>query len=139
MNILYLRQLLGIDWVPFGYSEGIATTAGALVFDVYQSMTDGAYYVKVRSWFRIWLRITIIRLIFLTVKVHYDAATPDQQRQATVLSVSNPPSVSEVLLYEYIYLTSCLKTNYSDLACDPSLRLVDVSLGNLQRSSALRY
>lgn len=49
MNILYLRQLLGINWVPFGYSDGIATTAGALLFDVYQSTADQLYYVKVFS------------------------------------------------------------------------------------------
>lgn len=47
MNILYLRQLLGINWVPFGYSDGIATTAGALVFDVWQATDDKSYYVKV--------------------------------------------------------------------------------------------
>lgn len=76
MNILYLRELLDINWVPFGYSDGIATTAGALIFDLWQSASDNSFYVK----------------------VHYDAASPNQQRDAEVLSVENPPSVSDLVI-----------------------------------------
>jgi hypothetical protein len=30
------------------------------------------------------------------LQVHYDAASPDQQRNGEVLSMSNPPSIAEV-------------------------------------------
>lgn len=76
MNVLYLRELLDISWVPFGYSDGIATTTGALVFDLFQSSDDDSYFVK----------------------VHYDAATPTQQRNAEQLSLENPPSVADIVI-----------------------------------------
>jgi hypothetical protein len=72
-NILYLQRLLDLNWIPMGFSNRIATTGGALSFELWQD-DDEEYYVK----------------------VHYDAARPDQQRYAEVLSLDNPPAVADV-------------------------------------------
>ena len=57
-----------------GFSNRIATTGGSLSFELWQDESN-QYYVK----------------------LHYDAAKPNQQRYAEVLSLDHPPSVSEVL------------------------------------------
>jgi hypothetical protein len=72
-NILYLQRLLDLNWIPMGFSNRIATTGGSLSFELWQD-DAGEYYVK----------------------LHYDAARPDQQRHAEVLTLENPPAVSDV-------------------------------------------
>jgi len=48
-NILYLRELLDINWTPYGYTSGVASTAGSLQFELWKKSDTGDYYVKVRS------------------------------------------------------------------------------------------
>jgi hypothetical protein len=76
-NILYLQRLLDLNWIPMGYSNRIATTGGTLSFELWQDEDDEKEFY---------------------VKVHYDAARPDQQRAAEVLSLDNPPAVADVCL-----------------------------------------
>lgn len=87
-NILYLQRLLDLNWIPMGYSNRIATTGGTLSFELWQD-DSGEYYVK----------------------VHYDAARPDQQRDAEELSLDNPPAVSDVSLY--FLLSFCFMSSSS--------------------------
>lgn len=75
-NILYLQRLLDLNWIPDGFTNNIATTGGSLSFELWKSKESGELFVK----------------------VHYDAASPDQQRNAEYLSLENPPSVAELVL-----------------------------------------
>ena len=77
-NILYLQRLLGLNWIPLGFSNQVATTGGTLSFELWKESSDGSMYVK----------------------IHYDAASPQQQRNAEALSVNNPPSVADVIIPE---------------------------------------
>jgi hypothetical protein len=110
MNILYLRELLDINWTPLGYSSGVATTGGTLSFDLYKADNDGSYYVT----------------------LHYDAATPDQQRQARVLTLNDPPSTAEVS--STVEICVCLFFSFIFLACYSIMWRVNVPLGSVQRS-----
>eukprot|EP00008_Paramoeba_atlantica_P007862 CAMPEP_0201490700 /NCGR_PEP_ID=MMETSP0151_2-20130828/27098_1 /ASSEMBLY_ACC=CAM_ASM_000257 /TAXON_ID=200890 /ORGANISM="Paramoeba atlantica, Strain 621/1 / CCAP 1560/9" /LENGTH=404 /DNA_ID=CAMNT_0047876759 /DNA_START=337 /DNA_END=1551 /DNA_ORIENTATION=- len=76
-NILYLQRLLDLNWIPFGFGNGVATTGGTLSFDLYQD-DDGDYFVK----------------------IHYDAASPLQQRNGTVLGIDEPPSSAPLVIPE---------------------------------------
>eukprot|EP00602_Paraphysomonas_sp_CaronLab_P012895 CAMPEP_0185038310 /NCGR_PEP_ID=MMETSP1103-20130426/33824_1 /TAXON_ID=36769 /ORGANISM="Paraphysomonas bandaiensis, Strain Caron Lab Isolate" /LENGTH=399 /DNA_ID=CAMNT_0027576683 /DNA_START=325 /DNA_END=1524 /DNA_ORIENTATION=+ len=78
MNILYLQRLLDLNWIPLGNSNRVATTGGTLSFELWKSKSDSTYYVK----------------------LHYDAAGPDQQRNAEVLSLDNPPAIAELVIPE---------------------------------------
>jgi hypothetical protein len=46
-NILYLRELLDINWTPYGYTTGVASTGGSLQFELWRSKDNGEYFVKV--------------------------------------------------------------------------------------------
>jgi hypothetical protein len=48
-NILYLQRLLNLNWIPYGYTNRVASTGGSLSFELYRSNTDGELYVKVHS------------------------------------------------------------------------------------------
>lgn len=76
-NVLMLRRLLDLNWVPAGFGDNVATTGGALSFELWQNSSDAAHYVKLK----------------------YVAATPDQQRNSdTLTDPSNPPSVATLVL-----------------------------------------
>lgn len=77
-NIQYLQRLLNLDWIPGGYSEGVADPSGALIFELWKSKVDESFFVK----------------------IHYDIATPDQQRYGERLTIDNPPSVSTLIIPE---------------------------------------
>ncbi len=81
-NILYLGTLLNLNWIPLGYGNNVASTAGALIFELYQDQDAGdgedSFYVK----------------------VHYDAASPTQQRNAENLTLDNPLSVATLVIPE---------------------------------------
>jgi hypothetical protein len=49
-NILYLRELLDINWTPYGYTSGVASTGGSLQFELWRSKENGEYFVKVGSY-----------------------------------------------------------------------------------------
>lgn len=46
-NILYLQRLLDLNWIPYGFTNRVASTGGSLSFELYKSTTDGELYVKV--------------------------------------------------------------------------------------------
>ena len=75
-NILYLRQLLGLSWLTEGQETNAASTGGALGFELWQE--SGEY----------------------SVKIHYTAATPQQQRYATNLTLAKPPAESYIIIPE---------------------------------------
>lgn len=81
-NILYLGTLLNLNWIPLGYGNNVASTSGALIFELYEdqeaSGSDEKFYVK----------------------VHYDAASPTQQRNAEILTLDNPPSIANLVIPE---------------------------------------
>jgi hypothetical protein len=82
-NILYLRQLLNLNWVPDNNPKNVATTGGSLSFQLFRragaaaDSTDEADY---------------------SVLLVYTAASPEQQRQATTLSLGTPPAQAQVLI-----------------------------------------
>ena len=47
-NILYLRKLLDLNWIPIGYANNVATPGGALSFELYHENDpkNNSYYVK---------------------------------------------------------------------------------------------
>lgn len=73
-NVLYLKKLLGLSWTPQGFGSNVATTGGAVVFDLYQNKTK-EFFVSVR----------------------YIAATPQQQRGGVDL-VKTPPSEGPLVI-----------------------------------------
>ena len=48
-NILYLRRLLDLSWIPVGHGNNVATTGGALNFELWRDSDTDEYYVKVTS------------------------------------------------------------------------------------------
>ena len=46
-NILYLRKLLDLNWIPIGHGNNVATPGGALNFELHRDDVDGSYFVKV--------------------------------------------------------------------------------------------
>ena len=82
-NILYLRQLLGLSWIDYGWTGLAASTGCSLTFELHRGLPGGseeddAYYVK----------------------LVYTAASPQQQREATPLSLEEPPSEAHVIIPE---------------------------------------
>lgn len=75
-NILYLRQLLTLSWLTQGQETNAASTGGALGFELWKDA--GEYFVK----------------------IHYTAASPQQQRYATNLTLANPPAESYIIIPE---------------------------------------
>mmetsp|Transcript_16368 Transcript_16368/g.26167 ORF Transcript_16368/g.26167 Transcript_16368/m.26167 type:complete len:532 (-) Transcript_16368:12-1607(-) len=74
-NALYLKQLLDLDWLVETFALNSASTAGALVFELYKD-DKGDYYVS----------------------LYYAAATPEQQRYNQTLTLENPPSKSHMII-----------------------------------------
>ncbi len=80
-NILYLRQMLGLSWINEGWAGLSASTGGALSFELHKQTSsddgdDDEYFVK----------------------VVYTAASPQQQRFASVLTLENPPQTAELVI-----------------------------------------
>lgn len=75
-NILYLRRLLDVNWIPVGYGNNVASPGGALSFELWLDDVDNSYYVKLL----------------------YIAASPDQQRNAEVLDLDNEPSIATLVI-----------------------------------------
>eukprot|EP00009_Paramoeba_aestuarina_P005397 CAMPEP_0201509532 /NCGR_PEP_ID=MMETSP0161_2-20130828/2558_1 /ASSEMBLY_ACC=CAM_ASM_000251 /TAXON_ID=180227 /ORGANISM="Neoparamoeba aestuarina, Strain SoJaBio B1-5/56/2" /LENGTH=532 /DNA_ID=CAMNT_0047904509 /DNA_START=74 /DNA_END=1672 /DNA_ORIENTATION=- len=76
-NILYLQRLLDLNWIPRGFANRVATTGGTISFELYTNKS-GHYFVK----------------------IHYDAASPEQQRNAEKLTLEAPPSVADLIIPE---------------------------------------
>ena len=79
-NQLYLRKLLGLQWIARGWQGNAASTGGALSFELHCAGTQGA----------------ADRRCF--VKTRYTVASPRQQREATVLDATTPPSEAVLVL-----------------------------------------
>lgn len=79
-NQLYLRKLLGLKWIARGWQGNAASTGGALSFELHCAGTQGA----------------ADRRCF--VKTRYTVASPRQQREATVLDATTPPSEAVLVL-----------------------------------------
>ncbi|KAH8067389.1 hypothetical protein JL720_12429 [Aureococcus anophagefferens] len=77
---LYLRKLLGLQWIARGWQGNAASTGGALSFELHCAGTQGA----------------ADRRCF--VKTRYTVASPRQQREATVLDATTPPSEAVLVL-----------------------------------------
>ncbi len=48
-NILYLGNLLDLNWIPYGHTTGTASTGASLQFELWKLQEDGSFYVKVRN------------------------------------------------------------------------------------------
>ncbi len=70
-NIANVAAMLGVSWVLPTYQPNDAAPGGALVFEVGNRVSDGA----------------------AVVRISYTAATLDQMRAATALTLANPPPV----------------------------------------------
>jgi len=74
-NLLYLRELLSVEWLVKAFDLNVASTAGALGFELWKDHNNRRY-----------------------VRVYYTAARPDQQRNAELLSSANPPSIAYLII-----------------------------------------
>jgi hypothetical protein len=75
-NAFYLQRLLNLEYISLGFhQENVATTAGSLTFDLFNDINMN-YYVKVK----------------------YQAATPIQQRNGTILNLNVPPGTAEIVI-----------------------------------------
>jgi 4-phytase/acid phosphatase len=75
-NISNLSGMLGLSWLLPGYQPDDAPPGGALVFTLWRSRTTGQYSVRLR----------------------YEAQTPDQMHDAVALTLSNPPAVADLFV-----------------------------------------
>jgi hypothetical protein len=75
-NQFYLQRLLNLNWIPDGNPQNVATTGGSLSFELWRDPNTNDPYVK----------------------VVYTSATPDQQRNATVLSSATPPAKADIVI-----------------------------------------
>ena len=81
-NILYLRRLLGVNWIPVGYGSNVASPGGALSFELWHD--DAGSDTDIDAYF---------------VKLLYIAPSPDQQRNAEVLNTdTNEPSIATLVI-----------------------------------------
>lgn len=46
-NIMFLGNLLDLNWIPMGYGNNVASTGGCLHFELYQDSDSKEYFVKV--------------------------------------------------------------------------------------------
>ncbi len=75
-NLTGLAGLLNLDWLVPGYQANVAAPGGALVFELRQSLTTGAFVVRTT----------------------YTTQTMDQLRNRTPLTMEAPPAVSPVFV-----------------------------------------
>jgi len=74
-NILYLRKLLDLNWIPIGHGNNVATPGGALNFELHRDDVNGTYFVKLA----------------------YIAASPEQQRSGVEMNLTHPPAVATLV------------------------------------------
>jgi len=75
-NITGLASLLGLEWLVPGYQADVAAPGGALVFELRQSQTTGAF---------------LVRAVYIT-------QTMDQLRNRAALTLAAPPAIAPVFI-----------------------------------------
>jgi hypothetical protein len=75
-NILFLRKLLDLNWIPIGHGNNVATPGGALNFELHKDDKTADYFVK----------------------IVYIAASPEQQRSGVEMNLTHPPAVATLVI-----------------------------------------
>ncbi|TMW56571.1 hypothetical protein Poli38472_006581 [Pythium oligandrum] len=92
INILYLRNLLRLQWLTDGWHPHQATLGGMLIFELHTS-TDESPELKVARKLK-----AGVKQEDYYVKAYFVTASPQQMRNEEVLSASNPPYVVPVMI-----------------------------------------